>query len=66
MTTIVTHPIDRFLRRNTRKTAIDAFCAHCMGEEINPPRKPQKPGYRTSIANCTSTGCPLHDWRPYK
>jgi len=52
---------------NTRKTSIEAFCAHCMG--CTPEEDP--PGYREEIRHCTSgpgsaAECPLFKWRPYK
>jgi len=48
------NPATKFAERETRKTAIDAFCWECMGE------------LREEIRNCTATHCPLYNFRPYK
>ena len=56
------NPILRFRANSTRKNAIHAMCAHCMGctdESI-------EPGFRADIRSCTSTKCPLHSFRPYQ
>jgi len=53
----------RFAERNTRKTAIDAMCVRCMGWDRDGERPP---GVRTMIQGCTDSGCPLHEWRPYR
>jgi hypothetical protein len=55
---------EKWLEKDTRVTAIKAFCLHCMGGADNP-------GYRSMIAECSasresSQPCPLYNWRPYK
>lgn len=57
------NPYQKWIENNTRKTAIEAFCMHCMGTED--PDNPQ-PGYRTDIKGCTANDCPLYQWRPYR
>ena len=52
-------PTERWQDKDTRATAIAAFCYQCMGES------------RTEIRNCTAgpdsiLPCPLWNWRPYK
>lgn len=57
-----TNPIARFRANQTRKNAIHAMCAHCMGctdEAI-------EAGFRADIAGCTHTKCPLYSFRPYQ
>ena len=59
-----TDVFQRFDKQNTRKTAIDMFCGHCMGG-------PDNAGYRADIRDCTSgpgavSPCPLYRWRPYQ
>lgn len=44
------------------KVAIAAFCAHCMGCTL----ERQEPGWKDSVRECTSTNCPLYNFRPYK
>jgi hypothetical protein len=52
------------LRENpTRKTAIDAFCIHCMGWEEGQEKPPR---IVEDVKSCTSKDCPLHEFRPYK
>ena len=55
---------EKWEAKNTRGTAINAMCEHCMGG-------PNTPGLREDIQNCTAgpksrTPCPLYDWRPYQ
>ena len=57
------NPYQKFLEKNTRKTAIDAFCMQCMG--TSDPDAPQA-GYRRDIKECTAPACPLYNWRPYQ
>ena len=51
-------PVQRYEDKNTRATAIAAFCCACMGYPGE--------GYRASIRDCTSKDCSLYSWRPYK
>lgn len=47
---------------NSRRFAINAMCANCMGcttENI-------EQGFRNNIKHCTSNSCPLHSFRPYQ
>lgn len=67
---IETNPVKRNLAKTTRKRAIDAACAHCMGctaaGQGSGAVDHLEPGFREAIRNCTATGCPLHVWRPYR
>lgn len=47
----------------TRKEAMDAKCRECvgMGADGKVPA-----GMYDSIRDCTSTVCPIHEWRPYQ
>jgi hypothetical protein len=56
------NPILVFDTAPTRGKAITAMCAHCMGCT----RDYVEVGFRASIRNCTSTGCPLYMYRPYQ
>jgi hypothetical protein len=49
-------------RTTSMRAAINAMCAHCMGCNA----EHMESGYKDDIKNCTSTGCPLHPFRPYK
>ena len=56
------NPISKNMKAGTRKNAINAFCAQCMGctdEWL-------EPGFRKAIRECTSPKCALYDWRPYQ
>lgn len=59
---IITNPIVKNKVKPTRKNAINAMCASCMGctEEM------AEAGFRNLIRECNSLECPLHAWRPYK
>ena len=48
--------------KTSRKLAINANCADCVGctQTYN------EPGYRANIADCTIKRCPLHTFRPYQ
>ena len=55
------NPILRGQRKPTRKNAIHAMCAHCVGcTETHLER-----GFKQEISACTSYGCPLYGYRPY-
>jgi len=56
------NPIIRFENNPTRKNAIAAKCAGCMGCT----RTHQEVGYRVSISHCSDKDCPLHRFRPYR
>lgn len=61
--TIEHNPMVR-ARGNTKslRKAVDAFCASCMGCTVDH----YEPGFKQEIRNCTATGCPLYNFRPYK
>lgn len=46
----------------SRKLAINAFCANCMGCTEDHLEK----GFREEIKNCTAPKCPLYRFRPYQ
>jgi hypothetical protein len=54
----------------TRKTAIDAMCAHCMGctakEQGFCDGDHIEDGFREQIRSCSSLGCPLRAFRPFQ
>ena len=57
------NPIRRFLLAGgSRKAAIDAMCAHCMGCTVDSV----EPGYQAAIKHCRSESCPLWRFRPYQ
>ena len=64
------NPIKRYYAKPTRKTAIFAMCAHCMGctatEQGNGQEDHLEPCFRIEIRNCTAPGCPLFHFRPYQ
>ncbi|MBG56801.1 MAG: hypothetical protein CMK46_00750 [Porticoccus sp.] len=56
------NPVKRALIRPTRKNAIDAMCAQCLGctkDHI-------ESGFRESIRDCTAPHCSLFPFRPYQ
>ena len=46
----------------SRKLAIKAMCAHCMGCT----REELEPGFRQAITACTACKCPLYKFRPFQ
>ena len=48
--------------KTSRKLAINAMCANCMGCTS----AYSEPGYRALIADCSSGECPLYEFRPYQ
>ena len=61
--TITTNPVVRNLgNRKSLRTAINAFCAHCMGCTEDH----REEGFIADIHHCTSVKCPLRHFRPYK
>ena len=57
------NPMRRFfLAGGSRKAAIDAMCAHCLGCSIDSV----EPGYQAAIKHCRSEACPLWRFRPYR
>ncbi len=48
--------------KKTRKEAIHAMCASCMGCTGNSIEK----GFRSEIANCSCHNCPLYEFRPFQ
>jgi hypothetical protein len=60
------NPAERWQDRDTRKSAIDAFCWQCMGGTAH-----AADGAQREIRHCASgpgsiNPCPLWHWRPYK
>ena len=43
---------ERAMQGKSRKAAMHAFCAECMGWQV------------TEVFRCTDTGCPLYPYRP--
>ena len=56
------NPIRRFAEKPTRKTAMDAKCAECVGCNWHW----LEPGFRKTIRDCTDQTCPLWAFRPFK
>ena len=56
--------------KRSMRAAIDAMCAHCMGCTAKEQGLGEddwiEPGFRKSIRNCTSPGCPLRGLRPFQ
>lgn len=49
-------------RKVSRRLAINAFCAQCMGCSVDH----REQGVIVLIRNCTSKNCPLYIFRPYQ
>ena len=66
----IDNPVTRAIRIPTRKNAISAMCAHCVGctssLQGNGFTDNLEAGFRASIAQCSATHCPLWDWRPFR
>ena len=64
------NPIKRYYAKPTRKSAINAMCAYCMGctsvEQGNGQENHLEQGFRNKIKYCTSPACSLFDFRPYQ
>jgi hypothetical protein len=64
------NPIKRHYAKPTRKTAINAMCAYCMGctsvEQGNGQDDHLERGFREEIRHCTAPACPLFSFRPYQ
>ena len=45
----------------SRKLAITAACAHCMGCTVDH----EEPGWRKTVKECSSYSCPLWRFRPF-
>lgn len=58
----VTNPILRQKASDTRKSAIEAMCAHCVGCTEHSVEE----GFRSTIRDCENYVCPLFGWRPYQ
>ncbi len=56
------NPMVRLRAHPTRKKAIDAMCAHCMGCTDDH----MEPGFKAMVRNCTSYKCPLYEFRPFQ
>ena len=60
------NPVQRWKDKDTRKSAVDAFCWQCMGGS-----REAADGAMAAIKDCPSgpnstNPCPLHAWRPYQ
>lgn len=56
------NPVARAKVNFSRKNAINAMCAHCVGcTDISLER-----GFRETIKACSSVDCPLYRYRPYQ
>ena len=64
------NPIKAYYAKPTRKYAINAKCAECMGCEADEQGYGREDhlerGFRGEIRNCTAPACPLYDFRPYQ
>jgi hypothetical protein len=69
------NPVSRFFAlltngKKSRKAAIDAMCAHCMGctakEQGYRAEDWIEPGFREQIRTCSAPGCPLWEFRPFR
>ena len=49
-------------KNKTRKAAINAMCAHCMGCTS----KSIERGFASNIKHCSVQNCPLYVFRPYQ
>jgi hypothetical protein len=57
------NPVERFFAAPpSRKGAIEAMCALCMGCT----KDHLEEGFKGEIRNCTAPHCPLHPLRPYQ
>ena len=57
------NPVERFFALTpSRKRAIEAMCASCMGCT----KDHLEEGFKKEISNCTAPQCPLHALRPYQ
>ena len=57
------NPVERFFAlAPSRKRAIEAMCASCMGCTHDY----LEDGFKKEIRNCSSQSCPLYLFRPYQ
>lgn len=57
------NPIEQFQKNpSSKKFAIKAKCAECMGCTLDHLEK----GFKESISSCSSYSCPLYELRPYQ
>jgi hypothetical protein len=57
------NPVERFFDLPpSRKRAIEAKCAECMGCT----KSHREHGFKKEISNCSAQHCPLHPLRPYQ
>jgi hypothetical protein len=64
------NPVKRYYAKPTRKSAINAMCAYCMGctaiEQKNGQEDHLEHGFRNEIKHCTAPACPLFRFRPFQ
>lgn len=64
------NPVTRNCQGTTRKKAVEAMCAQCMGVTSSLQgdgfTDHLEASFRTNIRDCASTHCPLHAWRPFQ
>jgi len=64
------NPLKRHYAKPTRKSAIFAFCAHCMGctatEQGNGYTDHMERNYAKAIRQCSAPSCPLYRFRPFQ
>ena len=53
------NPQEKFEKKPTRATAINAKCYECFGGGHDK-------GWKWAIGNCTCGDCPLYPFRPYR
>lgn len=59
-----TNPVEKWFKsdKKSRTLAIKAKCSECMGCTVDH----REVGFIESIRACSSSGCPLHQVRPYR
>ena len=59
--TKVTNPVVKNIQSPSRKNAINAMCAQCMGCDADSAED----GFRNLIRDCQSVNCAIYSFRPY-
>ena len=64
------NPIKRYYAKPTRKSAINAMCAYCIGctsvEQGTGQEDHLEQGFRNEIKHCKSPACPLFRFRTFQ